>query len=247
MLFPIASAPARLSDRQERCRDDPGLFGIPPPPPGPALSPGMPDHAHRRDRAPQTWQRTPCPASRGHREAPFAGSRSRPKVHCHGVRKARAVWEDTRIATGYPPGIVLPGPRRVFAILNCRRRAPAQTPRHTPHRGPFPVPCRPGVLLRPIPVSAMCFANGLRGLVNGSPLAIAALLRALDRVPPPDSGVSHLSGTRQDQSLVVGRPVLRLQVSARPIDLAFHPCFVALEIGEVLAVDQKMTVFQFKV
>ena len=93
----------------------------------------------------------------------------------------------------------------------------------------------------------MCFANGLRGLVNGSPLAIAGLLRALDRVPPPDSGVSHLSGTRQDQSLVVGHPVLGLQVSARPIDLAFHPCFVALEIGEVVAVDQKMTVFQFKV
>ena len=84
-------------------------------------------------------------------------------------------------------------------------------------------------------------------MVNGSPLAIAGLLRALDRVPPPDSGVSHLSGTRQDQSLVVGHPVLGLQVSARPIDLAFHPCFVALEIGEVVTVDQKLTVFQFKV
>ena len=40
-------------------------------------------------------------------------------------------------------------------------------------------------------------------------------------------------------------PVLRLQVSASPIDFAFHPRFVALEKREIVAVDQKIRGFQF--
>ena len=50
------------------------------------------------------------------RKRPFQIARPRPTVTDERVRKARAAWEDTRIAPGYPPGIVSPGLRQVFVI-----------------------------------------------------------------------------------------------------------------------------------
>jgi hypothetical protein len=76
---------------------------------------------------------------------------------------------------------------------------------------------------------------------------VAVLLRQFDRMLPKDSRVSHLSGTRQDQGMVVRNPALRLQVSASPIDFAFHPRFVALEKRDIVAADQKIGGFQFAV
>jgi hypothetical protein len=64
---------------------------------------------------------------------------------------------------------------------------------------------------------------------------------------PKDSRVSHLSGTRQDQGTVVRHPVLRLKVSASPIDFAFHPRFVAFEKRDIVPADQKKGGFQFAV
>jgi hypothetical protein len=93
----------------------------------------------------------------------------------------------------------------------------------------------------------MCFAHCLRGLVNGRLFTVAVLLRPFDRMLPKDSRVSHLPGMRQYKGMVVRHPTLRLQVSASPIDFAFHPRFVALEKRDIVAADQKIGGFQFAV
>ena len=59
-----------------------------------------------------------CRARQGEivRKRPLQVARRRPTAPRERVRKARAAWEDTRIAPGYPPGIVSPDLRRAFEI-----------------------------------------------------------------------------------------------------------------------------------
>src|SRR5262245_32823599 len=111
MLYPVANAPGRRSDRRERCRGDSGPFEIPPRPPGPVLLQGTPGRVHTRYRDLRTWQRTPCPAWRSRMEPRVAVARLRQAARDERARIARAAWEDTRTAPAYPPGSVSPGRR----------------------------------------------------------------------------------------------------------------------------------------
>src|SRR5207302_5120428 len=91
------------------------------------------------------------PAVRNRKEAPVAIARPRPKAPDARAPRAHAGWEDTRIAPGYPRGSDSPSPRRAFGIRQNRPKAPAQTPRHIPHRGPFRAGARPERVPSPQP------------------------------------------------------------------------------------------------
>src|SRR5947209_6697311 len=135
MPGPTARGPKRRWDRQKRFRDDLEPFETPPRLPGPALLRGTPRRAHTLDRRLRRRQRMPCPAARSRKEAPFAIARPHLTAPDARVQRARAAWEDTQIAPGYPPGTVSPDRPRVFEIRTDRPRPLAQKPRHIPHPG----------------------------------------------------------------------------------------------------------------
>src|ERR1700733_2996876 len=116
MPGPTAGGPKPLPGRRKGARDDPELFGIRRPPPGPAALPDTLGRAHTRCKGLRTWQRTRCPAARSRKEAPFAAAPPLPRVRDQPAQTGPAAWEDTRIAPAYPPGTVWPGRPPAFAV-----------------------------------------------------------------------------------------------------------------------------------
>src|SRR5262249_16626340 len=85
----------------------------------------------------------------------------------------------------------------------------------------------------------------LRGLVDRGSFAIAGLLRQCDRASPHGPRLLHVTGTCEDQGLIVPHPVLDAVLSAGARNFAVHSRLVASKKREIVTVAQHFRDFYF--